>query len=243
MVLIMLYAGLAFSSSASTDQYICGVARTEGANGSQWITDLFLGNPNETPALLEICFYPAEGYPVYYASYHLEAFTRIEDFIHDLWSLDSSWGTLHITSDHPIFAYATTYDYSLTYYTRAAQVVQSIPADQALHAGQGGYFIYIVEHEVAYSNLGISNFGELEMSVRLEFQNDAYDVSIPPHGTLQINRVIDDLFGWYSCWGELRLTILNGTGFPYLSIREYHHYLHYAPFFPFQLPNSSIPDN
>ena len=206
---------------ASDQLVVVGVARTAGAAGSFWVTDLTIYNPGNSPATADLAFLPTGGGDNTAALSALVGVGPLDpgqsivlpDVLQANFGIDAGSGALLIFGSDaqtpaliaPLIASARVYDaapagtfglseYGLPYYDQANPAAGSLGADTHVLIG--------LEQDAGFrANVGVWNGSDPSTSivVRIDFFDSrglavgSRSVSLAPLGHLQLNAVLADL--------------------------------------------------
>jgi hypothetical protein len=182
----------------ATDIFIPVVARTAGANGSQWRTDLTVTNVSRAPQAVTVFikFIPTGTNQEHWSSEVLDPRQTLvlDDFIRNRFGLQNAVGTVRITSPSKgarLTANARIYNRG-SVYGEFGQGVPALPVD-----GLTGehYLTGLTALGGNRTNIGISNPWELEVQIWISLYDEygdlrgAFATALGPRDLLQLNDV------------------------------------------------------
>lgn len=173
-------------------------ARSQGANGSVWTTDLVVANVDQTDATFTLKFlgHDVDGRSGTEKSVLLAAgkSARYPDVLGTVFGLSEDYGAIQVNSPNARLAFSSqtsTPGANGTY----GQSVPAFTSDDLIQAGLPRTFPLIREEDVYRTNLVLTNAADFALEVEarlLRFDGEELGVrrySLPPLGMSQINRV------------------------------------------------------
>ena len=178
-------------------------ARSSGAGGTSWTTELTLSNPGVLAAEVAVRFAPHDedgtGGPVRTVVLAAGASRRWGDVLGTLFSVETGWGALHVTSASAgiVAAGQTTTPAAVggTY----GQSVPALAPSEWIPRGFARSIPGVREDSAFRTNLVVANPGTAEVVVALELVSEdgarigAGTVALPPLGMTQLSRVAREL--------------------------------------------------
>ena len=193
------------SADLDTFSFALGVARTEGAEGSFFVTDMVLNNLDDTTATYQFLWLPRDednseptGSDTFTLGPGMSA--RYDDILGAVFGVTddmSAAGAVAVLSDtDKLIGFARTFNVSDegTY----GQAIPLVPSGELIPAGFIGRILFFTENADYRSNIAILNGTGEPMTVRwARYLGDGTLVEgasadLPPWGNVQLNRVFQN---------------------------------------------------
>jgi len=174
---------------------VAGIAETDGANQTKWKSNLALLNLSGQGVTADLSYRHAggsEGSSLTLADGELREFANI---VGDLFAAPGSSGAVEVGADGPLVVTARTFNDSPD--GTFGQFLPGLGTSEALTPGDGGYLSQLKSTDDFRTNIGFTNFGESECSVRVFLHDDQGErmgvlyAAVPAGGWTQINRVFE----------------------------------------------------
>ncbi|MEN8162921.1 MAG: PPC domain-containing protein [Acidobacteriota bacterium] len=205
---------------------VTAVAKVEGSEGTNWVSDLAMLNLGEDNANLTIALWErdhANTNPQEIArTLSPGQLDRTTDVLAEMFGQTSGAAALQIRSDQPLAVGSRTYNTvsGKTY----GQFISGVEQHDAIPAGERVILSGLAENHAFRTNLGLVNPGDSAINVTATFfdtngqQLGIRTWQVPAHGYIQRNRVLRELTTAHmrSIW--IRLTANSGEFFSFLSI-------------------------
>ena len=200
------------------DFYFAGaVAKTAGAEGSFWVTDVTISNTGNSLVSYVFLWLPRgedNSEPTTSGMFTLSAGRSViySDVLRSVFGLgDGEVGSILMAADSSDLVFMTR-TYNETEVGTYGQGMYGVTTEDLITAGQRRRMVFFVENEAFRSNLGLLNATAAPISIRWEgFTTDgtpvcAGSVELPPLGNTQVNRVFADeapvLGAYVDVWTE-----------------------------------------
>jgi hypothetical protein len=198
--------------------YFAGaVAKTAGAEGSFWVTDVTISNTGNSLVSYVFLWLPRgedNSEPTTSGMFTLSAGRSViySDVLSSVFGLgDGEVGSILMAADSSDLVFMTR-TYNETEVGTYGQGMYGVTTEDLITAGQRRRMVFFVENEAFRSNLGLLNATAAPISIRWEgFTTDgtsvcAGSVELPPLGNTQVNRVFADeapvLGAYVDVWTE-----------------------------------------
>lgn len=178
---------------------VAAAARTKGAGGSKWVTDLSIANPGEvaTRVTVHAQRWQANSVNPEPRSWNLTAGTSLElrDVLASAFSIDGN-ATLRIESDLPVVTISRTYNDTSN--GTFGQFARALPLGHAIGDEVVGHLLMLEDSPRFRTNIGVANLSDHEVSVEVEViaadgsSIGAEILDLPPLKTIQRFRMIRD---------------------------------------------------
>ncbi len=190
---------------------VAGVAETDGANQTRWKTNLALLNRTGGAVGADLVYRYAGGSAetsVVLGDGELREFLNIAG---DLFGEPGSAGAVDVEADGALLVTARTFNDSAD--GTFGQFLPGLDVSHALSHGSGGLLSQLKSTDAFRTNIGFTNYGETDCTVRTFLNDDAgvrkgvVHATVPAGGWTQLNRVFD-LAGVGECplgWAEVEV--------------------------------------
>ncbi len=203
------------------------VAHVRGTAGSNWVTDLSIGNPGEEEASVEIHLQPwdLENTDPETIDLTLAAGASIEytDVLNRVFGARGA-ATLRVESNRPVVTVSRTFNE--TPGGSFGQFMRALPEDFALGEQVVGHLLMLEESSKFRTNIGLVNIGDREIEAEIELFSAAgaslgtMVATVPARGGTQKDRIIrnfttSDVKGVRAA---VRVLTPGGRGLAYASV-------------------------
>jgi hypothetical protein len=214
---VLLAAATALALNPSSEVFVPAAARGPGANGSVWVTDLYLFNPGVTTVAADVYWLPRDtdnsgASPVSFTLAGGETLV-LEDVILETFGFDSGAGAFRIVGTGSLVVNSRIYNLSGS--ATFGQGFEGIPASAALTAGSSTDVVGLSENSAFRTNVFAVNTGASTATIDLELRDSngttlasrSYD--LPPYAAFYRN--ITDLGASSFAAGTLHAEVTAGS--------------------------------
>ena len=228
-VLLVLAAGMALASTAAKDLYIPAVARSTGAFGTFWSSDVRLYNPTTAAVTATIAYLPSAAYAGDATSGTVDLgpleTVLLENVLETkLGIVTNTAGALHITAPENIYVESRTFTLKPSRVNDTyGQRIPGIPASQAVAAGESVDLLYIDNSGEFRTNFGIVDAGGAGVAYTLTaYDHNGSVLGTPYSGTVGANQwdqfnPLDKVGAGTQTNARVMFAVTSGTAMPYAS--------------------------
>jgi len=191
------------------------VAHAGGVNGAQWRTEIRVLNVTKGVATVEMHLYSAAGSYQYTQVIQPGGHFAPSDVV-SLFTTEDTVGALEIDADRGVLTTSRTYD--ARFPAVFGQVLDAVPDEGGLAAGEMAFIQQLREGNGSRTNLAALNTGDSEASVQVDMFDEigvllgSFPMAVPSHQVVQVNRPYLLRYGRASVRGGfVRITISAGT--------------------------------
>ena len=192
---VLFVAATGLTLNPSSEVFLPAAARGAGANGSVWVTDLYLFNPGVTTVAADVYWLPRDtdnsgASPVSFTLAGGETLV-LEDVILETFGFDSGAGAFRIVGTGSLVVNSRIYNLSGS--ATFGQGFEGIPASAALTAGSSTDVVGLSENSAFRTNVFAVNTGTSTATIDLELRDSngttlasrSYD--LPPYAAFYRN--------------------------------------------------------
>lgn len=200
-IVLLLIVSIAFAVDAhalrlgAEKVVIPVIGRFPGAGGTQWRTDLFLGNPYGQTVTLTLRFHVA-GAPMQERSVVLGPYSNLTlpDVVLNTFQTENAGGPLEVfaSDDNEALARARIYNTG----NPAGQFGQGVPGVGSKYLSHQAFLFGLNAAEGTRLNVGVTNPNDVEAAITIYVFRDkgsprlhTREVTLPPHGNVQYNDI------------------------------------------------------
>jgi hypothetical protein len=209
-------------STPPAPRWVPVAAHTDGANGSQWRSELGLLNPGSRSASVEVRFHGPDTVMSSSIGVPAGAQSVLSDVVGQLGA--SGQGALEVIADRPLMLTARTYnqvapDAGCFANGTQGQDYPVLDASGGLEAGQSAFLPALEEDDAYRTNIGVVNMGEANATVLVELFDGAgtklaeFTRQLQPGRWKQESQPFRNLAGQTAMSaGYARVTVQSGSG-------------------------------
>lgn len=174
--------------------FVPAAARSDGAAGSVWRTDLGLLNPGAEDTQTSVIFHASTGVNFILDLGLAAGEHQVLDDVVGRLGADGS-GFLEVVADSPVMVSSRTYNHGGG--GTFGQYLDGVDAFGSLSAGRKGWLPQLQQNEQFRTNIGILNSGEIQAKVRLHLHDadgtllSTTQRNVPSEGRLQFQEPFD----------------------------------------------------
>ena len=174
---------------------VAGVASTDGANQTQWKSNLALLNLSGQGVTAGLTYHYSGGSEVSSVTLGDGELHEFANIAADLFGVPDSSGAVDVDADGPLVVTARTFNDSSD--GTFGQFLPGIGVSAALTPGDDGYLSQLKSTDGFRTNIGFTNYGASTCNVRVYLhdeqgtQKGQFHASVPAGGWSQVNRVFE----------------------------------------------------